>query len=237
MPTIILAGRTPLASGSRRHVYLHPTDGDLLIKVIRRDTMEKYYGRGRPWYKLTRRYRHLVSYLREVREQIALRAQTEAHPACLQKIVGFADTDLGFGLVVEAAKDRHGRLAPALPRLIEEGRFDDAVRADLEACLNELLESPVILADLHGANLVYAWNETRGNHFVLIDGIGCKTLIPVNRMSRLVNHHSKRRMIDRLMAAVDRMLAQAAATKEASRRPARPSAASSPAPPATTVSG
>ena len=218
MRAINLANNTPLASGSTRDVYLHPHDGSLLVKVIRRGAIEERYGRGRPWYKTTRRYRHFISYLREVREEIALRAQGETHPASLQKIIGFADTDLGFGLVVEAAKDRQGKLAPALPQLIEEGRFDAAARADLETCLNELLASPVILADVHGGNLVYAWSEERGDHFVLIDGIGCKTLIPINRLSRLVNRYSKRRRIARLMINLDKMLAQAAATRASTPR-------------------
>jgi hypothetical protein len=208
MATITLANRTPLASGSARDVYAHPDDASLLIKVIRPDAIEKRYGRGRPWYKTTRRYRHFISYLREVREQIALRAQRPGHPGCLQKIAGFADTDLGFGLVVEAARDRQGQLAPALPRLIEEGRFDAVARGHLEACLAELFDLPIILADLHGANLVYAWSETRGHHFVLVDGIGCKNLIPLNRIGA-INRYTKRRLIERLMRSVDEMLADA----------------------------
>jgi hypothetical protein len=189
---------------------LHPNDDDLLIKVVRHGAIEERYGRGRPWYKATRRYRHFISYLREIREQIALRAQGEAHLVHLQKIVGFADTDLGFGLVVEAAKDRHGGLAPSLEQLILEDRFDVAVRADLETCLNELLASPIVLADLHERNLVYAWNDERGDHFVLIDGIGCKTLIPFGRLSRRANSYAKRRQIDRLLAKVDGMTARPA---------------------------
>jgi hypothetical protein len=218
MHTINLANNTPLASGSTRDVYWHPNDSNLLVKVIRRSAIEDRYGRGRPWYKTTRRYRHFISYLREVREEIALRAHSEMHPTSVQKVIGFADTDLGFGLVVEAAKDRQGKLAPALPQLIEEGRFDAAARADLEACLNELLASPVILADVHCGNLVYAWSEERGNHFVLIDGIGCKNLIPLNRLSRLVNNYSKRRRIARLMTNLDKMLAQATATPASTPR-------------------
>ena len=75
------------------------------------------------------------------------------------------------------------------------------------ACLDELIELPVVLADLHTANFVYAWSEEHGDHFVLIDGIGCKNLIPFNRLSPLVNRYSKRRRIQRFMNRVDNMLA------------------------------
>lgn len=212
----------PLASGSARDVYAHPQDPDLLIKVIRRDAIEQRYGSGRPWYKTTRRYRHFVSYLREIREEIALRATGDVHPALLQKIVGFADTDLGFGLVVEAAKDHDGKLAPTLPQVIASGAFDAKVRADLEACLEGLIASPVVLADVHGANLVYAWDAENGDHFVLIDGIGSKTLIPLHRMSRYINTYAKRKLAEKTLRKADR------AAELVAKRVAPPSPAPSP---------
>jgi len=213
--TFVLSDRKPLASGSTRAVYVHPEDQDLLIKVMRADIIEKRYGTGRPWYKRQRRYRHFISYLREVREEIALRAQCGGrHPKCLQKVVGFVETDLGLGLVVEAVRAKGGALAVPLPTLISEGRFDGQARAALDDCLAELLELPVVIGDLHGANLVYAWSEEHGNHFVLIDGVGCKTLIPVNRLSRIINRYSKRRMFERLMAKVDASAAKAASAAQ-----------------------
>lgn len=213
MHEIKLAHLKPLAAGAIRYVFAHPGDPDLLIKVIRADAIEQRFGSGRPWYKMTRRYRHFVSYLREVREEIAMRAQG-AHLPSLQKIVGFADTDLGFGLVVAAAKDRDGNLAPTLPRLISDGGFDQPARAALDCCLQELLDSPVVLADLHGANLVYAWTEPLGQHFVLIDGIGCKTLFPFSRMSRTLNRYAKRRQIERLHELIERRIKRVAADRE-----------------------
>lgn len=203
-----MSDKTPLASGSTRDVFVHPGDPDLLVKIIRKDAIEKRYGKGRPWYKTTRRYRHYISYLREAREEIAVRALMDVHPDSLQKVVGFADTDLGFGLIVEAAKDRHGHLAPTLPDLIRSGRYDAVTERHLRECLDELLNAPVILADVHGANLVYAWSQQRGDHFVLIDGIGCKTLLPLNRMSTAINRYSKQKRIDRLLASVERLKAK-----------------------------
>jgi hypothetical protein len=129
----------------------------------------------------------------------------------VQRIVGFAETDLGLGLVVAAAKDRHGQLAPTLERLIAEGRFDAAARGNLMACLDELMALPIVIADLHFANFVYAWSREQGYHFVVIDGIGCKNLIPFNRLSPLVNRYSKRRRVQRLLTSVDDLLAQSAA--------------------------
>jgi hypothetical protein len=83
------------------------------------------------------------------------------------------------------------------------------------------MELPIVVADLHFANFVYAWSEARGDHFVLIDGIGCKNLISFNRLSPLVNRYSKRRRTQRLLRAVDHMLAQAAAAGPAPQQAGR----------------
>ena len=221
MRFIELGNAVPVASGSTRDVYVHPGDAGLLIKVVPAAVIEKRYGRDRPWYKTPRRYRHLMTYLREVREQIALRAQIGTHPASVQRIVGFAETDLGLGLVVEAAKDRQGQLAPTLERLIVEGRFDAAARADLMACLDELIELPIVVADLPFHNFVYAWSQQRGDHFVLIDGIGCKNLIPLNRLSPLVNRYTKRRRVRYLMHKVDNAVARAVANSQSPQQAGR----------------
>jgi PhoP regulatory network protein YrbL len=221
MHVIELGNRVPVASGSTRDVYLHPGDDSLLIKVVPAGVIERRYVRGRAWYKTPRRYRHFMTYLREVREQIALRALSKTHPPSLQKIVGFADTDLGFGLVVKAVRDRQGRLAPTLEQLLAEGRFDATARADLEACIGELMDLPIVLADMHIANFVYGWSEEHGDHFVLIDGIGCKNLIPFNRLSCWVNRYSKGRRVQRLMRSVDDLAAQAAAAGAAPQRTGR----------------
>lgn len=200
---IQLAHRKPLASGSARDVYAHPDDPDLLIKVIRKTAIAKRYGSGRPWYKFTRRSKHFISYLREIREEIALQAVLDEHPLCIQKVIGFADTDLGFGLVVKAAKDRAGNIAPTLPSLIESGRYDAHVRAALVTCLDGLVAAPIVLADVHGHNLVYAWDAKHGDYFVLIDGIGSKTLIPIHAMSARINAYAKRRLVQKVLSRAD----------------------------------
>jgi PhoP regulatory network protein YrbL len=85
------------------------------------------------------------------------------------------------------------------------------------------MELPIVLADMHIANFVYGWSEEHGDHFVLVDGIGCKNLIPFNRLSPWVNRYSKSRRVQRLMSSVDDVLAQAAvagaAPQQAGREP------------------
>lgn len=191
MTKILLKDVAPVASGSIRDVYRHPQDPGLLIKVVRLSTLDAKFGNGRPWYKLMqRRYRHLISYLREIREHIAQHAMGSEHPYFLQRIVGLAETDLGLGLVVEAAFGRDGNYAPTVGKLVKRGPLAPYVQARLDRFLEDVVNSTVIIADFHLNNVVYAYSPEYGDHFVLIDGVGHKTLIPLERASRHLNRWS-----------------------------------------------
>lgn len=191
----------PVAAGKFRLVYEHPDDRNLLIKVIRPEMIEGRWGSGAPWYKRQRRMRHYSLFLREIKEFLATCAQGSA-PSFAQKITGLIETHLGLGLITEAARDRDGNLAPPMKKLLVERRFDDEARAALERFFEQLLESNIVVADMHSGNLVYAYNESEGNHFVLIDGIGASTLIPLKVWSSRVNLASKRSKIAKLRRSV-----------------------------------
>ncbi len=207
---IRLQGAEIIAAGNTRDVYRHPQDPALLIKVIRPSAIEKRYGRGAPWYKFRRRrYRHLIAVLREVREQIAVQATGDAHPRFLQKIVGFAETDFGMGLVVEAVRSRDGGYAPTVATLANKGLIDATMTKALDRFLDEVVASPAIVADLNPFNVVYADAPPEAPHFVLIDGIGHKNLIPLERMSTAINRWSKVRKVARFRAILAERIAMA----------------------------
>lgn len=192
----------PIAAGKFRLVYEHPDDRGLLIKVIRPEMIDQRWGGGTPWYKRKRRMGQYALFMREINEFLATCAAEGKVPSFAQRITGLIETDLGLGLIVEAARDREGNLAPPMKELLAEGRFDDEARAALEHFTAELLRSNIVVADMHSGNLVYAHNEAEGNHFLLIDGIGATTLIPVKVWSRRANLASKRKKIAKLMRSV-----------------------------------
>jgi hypothetical protein len=207
-----------IAAGSTRNVYRHPDDPNLLIKVIRPSAIKERFERGAPWYKLDvkrRRYRHLIAYLREIREHIAVHAATSEHPPFLQKIVGVVETDMGMGFVVEAVRGRDGSYGPTVAELIERGEMDQAAWGKLAEFFDGLMNSPVIVADLHPSNVVLGYTPEHGDHFVLIDGIGFKNLIPLDRISARVNRWGKDRKVRKLRADLEARLASAEAPRSA----------------------
>ena len=215
----------PAAIGRQRYVFVHPDDPGLIVKVV----TEGYVARrsdkgGRPykrWYKNYIRSRHHQVFLREIKEHLALRAEKRTLPRYVQEIVGFAESDVGMGVVSRAVRDRNGNLAPTLRTLLEEDHFDDSARRHLDEFFDWLLKSSVVIGDLNAGNLVYGNDSGSGDHFVVIDGIGDKNIIPLSSMSMRLNRMSKKRRIRRINQEIAR-LASAPAV------PITPSARSAP---------
>lgn len=196
----------PLTQGGMRLVFRHPEDPRLLIKVIRPDVIERRWGSGAPWYKRSRRYRQYISYIRETEEYIAGYASHGSSLPFAQKIVQFAETDLGLGLVMEAAMDREGNLAPSLRDMFINHAFTRQASDDLDVFLGQLVESDLMIADLNAGNLVYAYDAARDkDHFVVIDGLGVSTVLPLKLLSRFLNRRSKLGWVKRLRLRMVRM--------------------------------
>jgi hypothetical protein len=205
-----LSNLEPLAKGHSRLVFQHPERADWLVKVIRPDVVESRFGSGAAWYKRRRRFGRYLSYVRESQEYIAVWTRHGSELPFLQKVVGFATTDLGLGLVIGAARDRDGNLAPTLGGLIASKRFDAKARGDLEVFLDRLLGSEVIISDLNVGNMVYAHDESQGDHFVLIDGMGNNTIWPLKAISRRINRRSKLGRFRKLRRKIEFLLEMAA---------------------------
>jgi hypothetical protein len=198
-----LATETPLAIGSKRLVFEHPLDRGLVIKVMRPEFSDKTLAKGLNRLWVARRYHYSATFVREVREMIEVRFELLSHPNVIQRFVGFAETDLGLGMVSIAARGLDGKLAPTLNQMIARKAVDADARQALQRFCDDVLACPIVVGDLHAGNIVYAYNEERGHHFVMIDGIGDKTLVPLLRLFPRLRARSKRRKIRWLWAKVD----------------------------------
>lgn len=203
-PILTLSDQEPLTHGRSRLVFEHPDDPDLLVKVIRPEVVEDRFGGNTKWYKKRRRFGKFISYIREIQEFLAVRETSDEDAPFLQRIVGFARTDMGLGLVLEAVRWTDGSLAPNMATLISTGRYDDKAQKALKVFLDELLNSDVIISDLNLGNIVYTHSEERGHYFVLIDGIGNNNLLPFKTISRRLNRRSKLGRFKRLYARIER---------------------------------
>lgn len=193
----------PLSRGHQRLVFQHPLQTDLLIKVLRAEYVQDKYGSGSSFHNRHRRCREYQPFLVEFREYLVACARAPQCLPYLQEIVGLVWTDLGLGLAVRKVTGRDGALAPSLNRILRlHGALDSRRKHLLDECLRHLECSDVIIDDLNDCNLVLGVDALGAERFVLIDGIGSSTLVPIKPLSALANRWSKRRRIARLRAGI-----------------------------------
>jgi hypothetical protein len=212
-----------VAKGSHNLVYKHPTNDDFLIKILgivkvlglikKLETVKCLEQRliNSRWlgtFDIVRkinRYRLTKANIRELREIIRLRFYDEfltQPPPFLQKGLGFVDTNFGFGILVAAEKDIKGNYAPTLTSLIRQEKINSEIVEALNLFCNQILSYDLIISDLHTDNLVYSYSQKFGNHFVLIDGIGDKNIVPILRFSLYFRNKAKLRKINKLKSRI-----------------------------------
>lgn len=194
-----------VAKGQRCLVYSHPNDNNLLIKVLNAQFCNKNSFKARLLKRIPAIHRFRLSkcYIRELIESVRLRFNDNySPPICLQKVTGIVDTNLGPGIVVWAERGRDGHYAPTLKHLIQTHQFNDQVQRKLEEFYHQLAHCDVAVSDTVPRNLVYAYDKTVGDHFVLIDGIGEKTLLPYLRLSAYLRKRFRLRQIKQLKKRV-----------------------------------
>jgi hypothetical protein len=217
------------ANGNYNLVYKHPTQPDYLVKVLAvikglglvksldaelvkelplRFANSRWLGTNRLIRKINQ-FRVSKALVREFIEMVRLRFHDEfllQPPPFMQKVVGFVDTNLGFAMVVKAEKGRDGNYAPTLRSLLREKKVDAAVLEQLEKFYQQLTTYDFIISDFRPANVVYAHTEQHGDHFVLIDGIGDKTLFPILRFSYYLRNRAKQKAIQKFKQHVSNRL-------------------------------
>ncbi len=195
-----LSDRAPIAEGKRRLVFEHPGDPQLLVKVMKPGS---HRDDGQPLrrkrFKLRRREGVFAYFTRELLEYVAVRVSNRVPPAALpvSAVYGLVETNLGLGLVVEKVTDGAGALAPTLESLLATGRFDPERRALLADFFDALVGHHVVAYELNADNIVLAGQRGNAPRFVCIDGMGSRTLIPLQAWlprlnARKIRRHQKR---------------------------------------------
>ena len=188
-------------------MFEHPDDAGLVVKVFRPKFAAPEPGWA-PWAAARRHYVCVTMLLREVREHVQARMDGRTLPDFVPRLMGMVDTDLGLGMVVEAARDRDGRFAPTLKHMLQHGQVDETVVADLQRFCADICDSRLVIGDMHAGNVVYAQHRGGGMRFMLVDGLGDKTLVPLLKLSPFLAGRARLRKTRRLISMVEK-LAQA----------------------------
>ena len=199
---LTLADRKPIAVGKTRYIYEHPENPAWLIKVHRSMIPSQQSSNFKAWYaRAEDRFVYMTGYLRELAVYLDSRYRNqETIVNHIAPIGGLVDTDLGIGLIVSAVRDKHGYLAPTLGKLIKNHQINEERYGKLMNFLNIVLTSKLVLGDLNLENVVLEQLEDGREEFVLIDGLGERTFIPIQWFSRRIRYKRKQKFVQRVMS-------------------------------------
>jgi len=182
----------PVANGSSRWVYLHPHQAGFLIKVLKNKLpAQQVYGLKNRLKALKGRHK-LTRHMREIEQYITVKScRDDKFIHHLPMMTALYDTDMGFGIVVEAITDADGQLAPTLTDIIKAGQMTMQRITLLELFFERLLKSDVVAGDVHGKNIVLETQPEGTERFVLVDGLGDSTIVPTRALSWWINRYKK----------------------------------------------
>ncbi len=200
-----------LAQGLERLIYAHPEHSDALVKIFKpRSPIPKWYKIPRP---SKRRFGVLRNAFREYEEYIAALSRLGRLPACLPALWGFAETNLGIGMVVEKITDAQGNLAPSLHQYIEKNGLSDTLIAEAHALIDELAALRIIISsDLLPQNIVVGVDVSGKRKLVVVDGVVAEaTLIRVKTWVKPAFIYGIEKRRRRLIAEIQRIADEAGA--------------------------
>ncbi len=122
-------------------------------------------------------------------EYLAVRVQSGLTPTALpiSAVYGIEPTTAGIGLIVEKVTRPDGTLAPTLKSVLAEGAFDDRMRRCLDRFFDDMVRYHVVVYELSLENILYREDPDGDGRFLCVDGLGCRTLIPLPVWFKSIN--------------------------------------------------
>ena len=188
--TIDLTESDPLAEGKHRLVYQHPDRPDRLIKVLRPHLLENE-GRTtkKKRFRIPHREGNFIHLAMDFREYLAVRANSGLAQKSLpiSAVHGIEETTSGVGIVVEKVTQPNGDLAPTLRRLLDHREFDAVKQELLNRFFDDMVRYHVVVYELSVDNILYREDTEGVGQFLCVDGLGCRTLIPLPVWFKFIN--------------------------------------------------
>ena len=193
---IELKAHEPFTIGGTRECYLHPTNTNKCIKVLRDDrTPEK----RRRLVKGIKRFRRLKHWDDQYKEQTAYHQIAQRHGNMLWRHIpeffGVVDTDKGLGIVTRVFRNFDGNFPLNLDQQIPLG-IDEPLQFALVEFKAWLRKELVLTRDLLPHNIIAVRDSVQSCRLVIVDGIGNSEWIPVSSWFRFV----ARQKIERKLA-------------------------------------
>lgn len=165
-----------IGEGSNRLCYRHPENPQLCIKIVtkshtkRKDQNLKEFS-----------YYNFLQKKDIFWDRIA-------------KCYGWTQTSLGKGLVFELIRDKNNQPLPNLEEQLKANTLaPEEIAQELQALIDSIMTSAIIVADLSLANIVYNPDKVKGKRLILVDGVSNRNFFKLaNYVPFMARHKMKR---------------------------------------------
>lgn len=178
-----------VAQGRQKIVFQCPDDETYLIKAIRPEYRHELETR----FFYSKRYGAYMPLLRQFQEQLRIQWLTGQSPDFMERIVGFVETDLGVGMVVQCVKGEGESYGKSLKAMIEEGPLHPVQVAAVKRLVAWIQQYQPVIYDFSPGNILFQAD----NKPVLIDGIGASGAFSTRHLFSTYNAFKLRRKIAR----------------------------------------
>ncbi|WP_350334817.1 YrbL family protein [Coralliovum pocilloporae] len=174
-----LSSHKPLSHGSESTVYYYPENPDWLVKVMVPSRQNAGKDKAKKWYKRFRRDQTHRYALRQVNEYLSYQYRGKSHLRIFADFVGFVETDLGFGLVVQRVQNFNGETSETLEEVVRREGITPDILEIIDTYCAILSEHQIVMVDIRARNLMVVVAENGQRRLVAIDSFGERNLIPM----------------------------------------------------------
>ena len=89
-------------------------------------------------------------------------------------------------------------------KLVETNGFTQELRKKFDEYIDAIVSRDIVTSNFNPINIVYTADGRYGERFALVDGLGEKAAIPVNKYSRYINKRSNLRRAQRAIRLLER---------------------------------
>lgn len=182
-PMLRLTQADFIAEGSGRKIYHYPQNPDLVVKLHKPFKSKPLIGLHNLIRRNRRRFGPLMHSFVEADEIASVVGQTGHLPDYISQYRGLIATTLGTGAVFEAVRCQDGSLAPTLMAYAPTSPFRGEMVAAIDQLWDKIIADHVVISDPSLRNVAVC-EDNDEFHLILIDGLGERTLIPIQTWSR-----------------------------------------------------
>ena len=198
-----LRSQEPFAIGGTRLCYLHPTDENRCIKVLRSDRTPS---ERRKLATGMRKFRSLRHWDDQLKEQMAYRELMTRHGDALwehvPKFHEVVATDLGLGIVTTVFRNFNGDFPLNLDQQIPLG-IDSPLKVAIDEFKKWLRSELVLTRNLLPHNIIAVRESVDRCRLVVVDGLGNSEWIPIASWFKSVARLKIERKISRFEQRID----------------------------------